>query len=196
MGRQARRRPHQRAATNRASQAQPLPAGRRRRGRLHPVRTRSGEPVLPTRLQPLRTRQHDRHLQQAVRTLGRSLRRRCRRRRHDRPARPPRRSRLPPRRLLPAQEPRPRPGPSRHGRLRMNPELVKFHLPVTDQFSVAVDRPGCSRRKPQLAHSCPSHLMIMGQSARNVRYESASGLCPRSINRSATVSTNGVGPQT
>src|SRR5687767_6971785 len=53
--------------------------------------------------------------------------------------RPPSRSRLPQRRLPPTQEPRPRPGPSQHGRLRMTPELVKFHLATTDQFSVAVD---------------------------------------------------------
>ena len=55
----------------------------------------------------------DRHLQQGVRPLGRSVRRRSRRRRHDRPARPPRRCRRPQRRLLPTQEPRPRPGPHR-----------------------------------------------------------------------------------
>ena len=35
--------------------ARPLPAAGHRRGRLHPVRTRSREPVLPTRLLPLRT---------------------------------------------------------------------------------------------------------------------------------------------
>ena len=99
----------QRTAASRTGQAQPLPTARRRRGRIHPLRTRSSEPVLPTRLQPLRTCQLDRHLQQTIRPLGRSLRRRSRRSRHDRPARPPRRSRLPPRRLLPAQRPRPRP---------------------------------------------------------------------------------------
>ena len=37
------------------------------------LRTRSSQPVLPTRLQPLRTRQLDRNLQQAIRPLGRSL---------------------------------------------------------------------------------------------------------------------------
>ena len=35
--------------------ARPLPAARRRRGRLHPLRTRSRQPVLPARLLPLRT---------------------------------------------------------------------------------------------------------------------------------------------
>jgi hypothetical protein len=42
--------------------------------------------------------------------------------------------------------------PAGHGRLRMNPELVKFHLPTTDQFSVAVDtehgkREGANERR-------------------------------------------------
>ena len=68
----------------------------------------------------LRTRQPDRHLQQALRPLGRGLRRRRRRRRHDRPARPPRRSRRPQRRLLPAQEPRPRPSPGVVNRGNLN----------------------------------------------------------------------------
>ncbi len=47
-----------------------LPAAGRRRGRLHPLRTRSGEPVLPARLLPLRTCLPDRHQQQGVRPLG------------------------------------------------------------------------------------------------------------------------------
>jgi hypothetical protein len=55
-----------------------------------------------------RTSLDDRHLQQTIRTLGRSLRRPGRRRSHDRPGRPPRRSRLPQRRLLPTQRPRPK----------------------------------------------------------------------------------------
>src|SRR6478609_2001568 len=62
-------------------EAGPLPATDRRRGRLHPLRTRSGEPVLPTRRLTLRTRLPDRHQQQALRPLGRGLRRRHRRRR-------------------------------------------------------------------------------------------------------------------
>jgi len=45
----------------------------------------------------------------------------------------------PQRRHLQTEEPRPRPGPHRTRRHRMNPELVKFHLPITDQISVAVD---------------------------------------------------------
>jgi hypothetical protein len=63
-----------------------------------------------TRLQQIRTRQPDRHLQQSLRPLGRSLRRRRGRRRHDRPC-PPRRSHRPRRRQLPTQRPRPRPRP-------------------------------------------------------------------------------------
>ena len=43
---------HSRPAAGRARSARPLPATRRRRGRLHPLRTRSGEPVLPARLRP------------------------------------------------------------------------------------------------------------------------------------------------
>ena len=41
-----------------------------RRGRLHPVRARGRQPVLPARLRPLRASQPHRHLQQAVRPLG------------------------------------------------------------------------------------------------------------------------------
>jgi DNA replication protein DnaC len=52
--------------------------------------SRSRQPLLPTRLQPIRARQCDRHQQQAIRPMGRSLRRRHRRSRHDRPTRPPR----------------------------------------------------------------------------------------------------------
>ena len=102
---------HAGTAAGRADQTRPGPAADHRRGRLHPVRSRSREPVLPTRLLPLRTRQPDRHQQQALRPLGRGLRRRRRRRRHDRPPRPPRRGHLPQRRQLPAQRPRPRPRP-------------------------------------------------------------------------------------
>ena len=109
-------RPPRRAPAGRAAPPGPLPAARRRRGRLHPLRTRSREPVLPARLLPLRTRLADRHLQQALRPLGRGLRRRRRRRRDDRPPRPPRRRHHPQRRLLPPQEPRPRPHPHHRGR--------------------------------------------------------------------------------
>ena len=111
VGRPPRRGPPRRPAAGRADQARPGPAADHRRGRLHPVRSRSREPVLPTRLVPLRTGQPDRHQQQALRPLGRGLRRRRRRRRHDRPPRPPRRGRLPQGRQLPTQGPRPRPRP-------------------------------------------------------------------------------------
>ncbi|MHA6781983.1 ATP-binding protein [Pseudonocardia saturnea] len=43
-------------------------------GRLHPLRGRSSEPVLSARVLPRRTRQPHRHLQQALRPLGRGLR--------------------------------------------------------------------------------------------------------------------------
>jgi hypothetical protein len=104
--------------------------------RLDPFRTRSGEAVVPTR-QSLRTSQLDRHLQQAVRPLGRSLRRRGRRRSHDRLAHLPRRSPLPPRRLQPTQRPRPR---NQHGQRRPVTnhgvkftcrQGVNFRLPLT-----------------------------------------------------------------
>ena len=54
----------------------------------HPVPARSGEPVLSARLRPRRTGEPHRHQQQTLRPLGRGLRRRCGRRRDDRPARP------------------------------------------------------------------------------------------------------------
>jgi transposase len=80
-----------------------------------------------------------RHQQQAVRTLGRSLRRRGRRRRQDRPARPPRRSHRALRRELPAQRPRPRPRPTSINRRRITSRGVHFQLPLGGQFSPAVD---------------------------------------------------------
>jgi DNA replication protein DnaC len=70
---------------------------------------------LPARVLPLRTSLPDRHLQQALRPLGRSVRRRRRGRRNDRQTGPPRRSHRPQRRLLPATQPRPRTRP-RHTR--------------------------------------------------------------------------------
>ncbi len=47
-----------------------LPADRHRRGRLHPLRGRGRQPVLPAGLLPLRAGQRHRHLQQALRALG------------------------------------------------------------------------------------------------------------------------------
>ena len=114
VGRPPRRRPPRRQPPTRAAQTRPLPAAGRRRGRLHPVRARGREPVLPARQLPLRAGVADRHQQQALRPVGRGLRRRRRRSRHDRPPRPPRRSPLPQRRQLPAQRPRPRPLRGRH----------------------------------------------------------------------------------
>ena len=53
------------------------------------------EPDVHARLAPLLTRVDDRHQQQAVQRLGRDLRRRSHRRRHDRPLSPPRRTSSP-----------------------------------------------------------------------------------------------------
>ena len=102
--------PRRRAAPRRAHPARSLPAHRHRRGRLHPLRGRGGQPVLPAGLVPLRAGQRHRHLQQALRPLGRGVRRRRRGRRHDRPPRPPRRGRLHEGRQLPIEGPRPREG--------------------------------------------------------------------------------------
>ena len=55
VGRPPRRRPPRRAAAGRAGPARPLPAAGHRRGRLHPLRARGRQPVLPARLLPLRT---------------------------------------------------------------------------------------------------------------------------------------------
>jgi IstB-like ATP binding protein len=53
-----------------------------------------------------------------------------------RPARAPRRSRSPTRRLLPAQKPRPRPRPHRPGRHQLKPGLVKIQLPKLVDFQL------------------------------------------------------------
>ena len=79
-----------------------------------PLRGQGRQPVLRIGLGPLRTGVGHRHLQQALRALGRGVRRRHRRRRHDRPPGPPRRGPQPPRRQLPAQGPRSREGAHRH----------------------------------------------------------------------------------
>ena len=62
-----------------------LPAARLRRGWLHPVRPPGRQPDVHARQPPLRTREPDRHEQQAVQRLGRDLRRRRHRRGDDRP---------------------------------------------------------------------------------------------------------------
>ena len=63
-----------RTPPSRAHPPRSHPAARHRRSRLHPLRRRSRQPVLPTRLLPLRARLGHRHLQQALRPLGRSVR--------------------------------------------------------------------------------------------------------------------------
>ena len=136
-------RPPRRPPPRRTRPPRPLPTTGHRRGRLHPLRTRSREPVLPARVLPIRTRLTDRHLQQDLRPLGRSLRRRRRRRSHDRPPGPPRRSHQPQRRLLPPQRPRPRTHPHQHHHRQLtrptNPRwsdfsrrsLISFQPPLT-----------------------------------------------------------------
>jgi DNA replication protein DnaC len=68
---------------------------------------------------------------------GEGLRRRHRRRRHDRPARPPRRRGRPQRRQLPTAQPRPRPRPRSHQPRTMT---------TRGQFSVAVGGSVFARR--------------------------------------------------
>ncbi len=111
LGHPPHRRPPRRPAARRARPAAPLRADHRRRGRLPPLRARRREPVLPARVIPLRTRLADPHLEPALLRLGRRLRRPGRRRRDDRPHRPPRRRPHPQRRQLPAPQPRHRQPP-------------------------------------------------------------------------------------
>src|SRR5215212_4946334 len=103
LGRPAPRSSPTRSTTRRTDQAPPLPTDHHRRSRLPTLRTRRREPVLPTRLQPLRARLADLDQQPALRSLGRRVRRPNNRRRHDRPDRPPRRRPHPQRQQLPAQ---------------------------------------------------------------------------------------------
>ncbi len=70
MGRAPRRRATPRPPRRRARATAARPAVDRRRGRLHPVRPPSREPHVHARLPPLRTRQPDRHQQQAVQRAG------------------------------------------------------------------------------------------------------------------------------
>ena len=117
LGHPAHRRPPPRPAPARTRPAAPLRADHRRRSRLPAVRARRRQPVLPARLIPLRTRLADPDLQPAVLRLGRRVRRPGRRRRDDRPDRPPRRRPHPQRRQLPAPQPRHRQPPQ-----HQNPE--------------------------------------------------------------------------
>src|SRR4051794_37415144 len=70
MGRPPRRHPPHRPAPTRTHPPGPLPPTGDRRGRLHPVRGRGRQLVLPAGLLPLRTRLTDRHLEQTLRPLG------------------------------------------------------------------------------------------------------------------------------
>jgi hypothetical protein len=134
MGRPHRRGPPRRAPADRADPAGPLSAAGHRRGRLHPLRSRSSEPALPTRLRTLRTSLADRHQQQALRSLGRGVRRRRRRRRDDRPTGPPRRGHLSQGRQLPAQGPQPRPRPRGHQRRTMTDQGGQFSTSAEGQL--------------------------------------------------------------
>ena len=148
-GRPARRRPPA-GGCNPSSSAWAATRCSSSTSRLHPASTRSREPVLPARQLPLRTRIADRHQQQALRPLGRGLRRRRGRRRHDRPPGPPRRSRRPQRRQLPAQRPRPRPRPSGHHR-----------RPMTTRGSVFNRRQGVSFAVDNLTvQTCPGVAVL------------------------------------
>ena len=98
------------------------PTHRHRRGRGYfPFEARGGQPVLPAGRVPLRAGQCHRHLQQAVRPVGRSLRRRDRGGGHDRPAGPPRRGSQPQGRQLPPQGPRPGEGANRRRSVTTRP---------------------------------------------------------------------------
>ena len=112
-------RPRHRPAQRRTRPATPLRPADHRRGRVHPVRAGRREPVLPTRLIPLRTRLADPDQQPALRPLGRRLRRPGRRRRDDRQDRPPRRGHHPQGRQPPTPQQRhrhPALGPTREHR--------------------------------------------------------------------------------
>lgn len=76
VGRPARRRPPRRAPAGRAATPGPLRAAGHQRGRLHPFEPEAANLIFPARLGPLRTRLPHRHGEQALRTVGRALRRR------------------------------------------------------------------------------------------------------------------------
>jgi hypothetical protein len=145
MGHPAHRRPPRRPTAPRARPAAPLRADRHRRGRLPALRARRREPVLPTRLIPLRTRLPDPDLQPAVQRLGRHLRRPSRRRSHDQPRRPPRRRPHPERRQLRTTQPRHR-HPAHHQKpssCRLEPDkpVAPFSTVGSASHSSVVDTP-------------------------------------------------------
>lgn len=103
-----------------------------------PLRTGRREPVLPARVQPLRARLADPHIQPALQRLGRRLRGPGRRRSDDRPRRPPRRRPHPEGRQLPATQPRNRHPAQhqnpRHGRLNSNERWPRFRASHRPHF--------------------------------------------------------------
>ena len=108
MGRPARRGQARRPPGGRARRAAADPVAGRRRGRLHPVRPAGREPDVRARLRRYERASMIVTSNKPFSALGRDLRRRHRRRRDDRPARPPCRDPQPQGRLLPPQRPRPR----------------------------------------------------------------------------------------
>jgi hypothetical protein len=132
-------RTHLATALGVAHPAAALRPDHRRRGRLPPVRARRREPVLPARQQPLRTRLADPDLEPAVQRLGRRLRRPSRRRRHDRPHRPPRRRPHPQRRQLPTPRTRHR-QPPQHPHHHRPRRVLDSPKPLTFQVSVAMEK--------------------------------------------------------
>src|SRR5262245_12687903 len=140
------RRTPRRPAPQRARPAAPVRADHRRRGRLPALRTGRREPVLPTRVQPLRARLADPDLEPAVQQLGRRVRRPGRRRRDDRPHRAPRRRPDPQGRQLPAPQPRHR-HPAQHqnprpGRLETHDPVASFSSVGSASFSSVADTKG------------------------------------------------------
>ncbi len=113
LGHPALRRPPRRPAPRRADQAAALRPDHHRRGRLPTLRARRREPVLPARLQQVRTRVPGADQQPAVLRVGWRVRGPGRRRRDDRPHRAPRRRPHPEGSQLPAPEPRHR-HPAQH----------------------------------------------------------------------------------
>jgi hypothetical protein len=140
LGHPPHRRPRPRPPRDRADPAATVWADHHRRGRLPTLRPGRRQPLLPTRLLPVRARLPDPHQQPAVQLLGRRLRRPDRRRRDDRPHRPPRRRHRPQRRLLPPTRPRRRHPAQHQSRARIPtlkpltlrpPKPISFQAPST-----------------------------------------------------------------
>ena len=150
LGRPPQRSPRPRPAASGTDPPTPLRTGHRRRSRIPTLRTRRSEPVLPTRLLQVRARLADPDLQPALQLLGRCLRRPSRRRRDDRPHRPPRRRHRPQRHLLPPTQPRHRHPAQHQSRTRIPtlkpltlrpPKPLRIRAPSTARVVVDVADP-------------------------------------------------------